>query len=79
MIWIDLICLLGDPCPSLYTPKGQGYKENIQFGTIIIQCRALHVFILRVGPSLMVRPIYTHEGMGGLLPHNTPLSTLARH
>ena len=27
-------CPLGDPCLSLYTLEGQGYKENSLFGTI---------------------------------------------
>ena len=33
-------CPLGDPCLSLYTLEGQGYKESSLFGTI--QCLAVH-------------------------------------
>ena len=28
------LCPLGDPCLSLYTLEGQGYKESSLFGTI---------------------------------------------
>ena len=66
LIMRDEIYHLGDPCPSLYTLEGQGYKENILFGITISscslavhadQCCAPHALILWVGPPLMVRPM----------------------
>ena len=35
------LCPLGDPCLSLYTLEGQGYKESSLFGTI--QYLVMHV------------------------------------
>ena len=35
-----VFCPLGDPCLSLYSLEGQGYKESILFGTI--QCLMVH-------------------------------------
>jgi hypothetical protein len=64
---------LGDPFLSLYTPEKKGYKHNSLFGTIIISSTAynlaMYVLILRDGPPLMVRPIYSHEGIWDLYPH----------
>jgi len=75
--WDELICPLGDLCPSLYILKGQSYKQSILFGTISCslavhadQHRAPHVFILWAEPPLMVRPMSTYEGIGGLYPHS---------
>jgi hypothetical protein len=34
------------------------------------QCHAPHALILRDGQPLMVRPIYSHEGIWGLYPHS---------
>ena len=66
-----LTCPLGDLCPSLYTVKGQSYKQSIIFGTISCclavhadQRRAPYVFILWTKPPLMVWPMSTHEGIG---------------
>ena len=55
-------CSLGDPCLSLYSMEGQGYKESIIFGTIQklavhAEQRAVHALILWAGPPLMVRPM----------------------
>jgi hypothetical protein len=67
---------LGDPFLSLYMPKKKGYKQNSLFGTIIISSTtynlAMYVLILRDGPPLMVRPIYSHEGIWGLYPPASP-------
>ena len=37
----DVSCPLGDPCLSLYTLEGHGYKESSLFGTI--QYLTVHV------------------------------------
>ena len=37
---LDASCPLGDPCLSLYTLEGQGYKKSSLFGTI--QYLAVH-------------------------------------
>jgi hypothetical protein len=69
-----MTCPLGDSFLSLYTPKKKGYKQNSLFGTIMISStaynHAMYVLILRDGPPLMVRPIYSHEGVWGLYPHS---------
>ena len=52
------MCPLGDPYPSLYILKGQGYKQSIIFGTISCslavhadQRHAPHVFLSAVTSS----------------------------
>jgi hypothetical protein len=39
------ICRLGDPCPSLYTLEGYGYKESILVGYMIIITIFIRVII----------------------------------
>jgi len=55
--------------------KGHSYKQGILFGTISCclvvhadQRHASHFFILWAGPSLMVWPMLTHEGIGVYTP-----------
>ena len=74
-------CPLGDPCLSLYTLEGQGYKENIVFGTITISSTTcnltVHASILWAGPPLMVRPMSCLEDTGGRTPTASFLTVLA--
>ena len=47
--------MLGDPCLSLYTLEGQGYKESSLCGTI--QCLAVHAEQRRARLDLVGRAI----------------------
>ena len=67
-------CPLGDPCLSLYTLEGQGYKESSLFGTI--QYLAVHAEQRRARLDLVgwaTSDGATHVlscGYRGLYPHN---------
>ena len=59
----DVSCLLGDPCLSLYTLEGQGYKESSLFGTI--QYLAVHAEQRRARLNLVGRA--TSDGAAHVL------------
>ena len=66
-------CPLGDPCLSLYTLEGQGYKESSLFGTIqylvvhVDQCRARLRLVGWATPG--AQPMWPAVGIRGRTPH----------
>ena len=69
-LYMYVSCPLGDPCLSLYTLEGQGYKESSIFGTI--QYLVVHALILWVVPPLMVRLMSRLVDTGGHTPTASP-------
>ena len=71
-MYLDVAWRLGDPCLSLYTMEGQGYKESSLFGTI--QYLAVHAEQRRARLNLMgwATPGGTAHVLGAIPPQLVP-------
>jgi hypothetical protein len=65
------------PLPLLIYSGGGGLQAEYPiwyyYNTSTTYNFLIYALILRDGPPLMVRPIYSHEGIWGLYPHNLDL------
>ena len=69
------VCILSSrgPLPLLIYCEGTRLQVKYSIWYNYNICRVPYVFTLRARPLPMVRPMYTHEGIGGLFPHSCPM------